>query len=295
VYVTNKIFDQNAKEYLNTTEIDAYDNQLLFEKYTYMVEADVLNTPKILDLTNSSAIQYNAALDNNSIVLAVPVKQLLKLDGIQDHSLFSRNVRLWTGKTRVNKELASTISDQTEHSRFFLYHNGVSITCSNFVFSPNENKIEISGYQVINGCQSIVSFYQNRTNLTDNILVLTKIIKVAPQSPLIQKITKNANNQNAISAKDLKSNDRVQLSLQRKFLEIFNNTVLYMIKRGENTIGYTDVIEIDFAAQLITSFYFDEPYKTHLKNNFYGEDYEKIFSRNTSCQRIFLAYRFINY
>lgn len=63
-----------------------------------------------------------------------------------------------------------------------------------------------------------------------------------------------------------------------------------MIKRGENTIGYTSIIEIDFAGQLITSFYFEEPYKTHLKNNFYGDDYENLFSRNMTCQKIYLPF-----
>jgi hypothetical protein len=290
VYVTNKVFDINATEYLDTTQMDAYDNNAIFGKYTYMVEADIANTPKTLNLSNSTAIINNSARDNSSIVLAIPVNQLLKLDGIQDHSLFSRNVRLWTGKTRVNKELANTIKDNSEHDRFFLYHNGVSITCSDFNFNPTDNKIEISGYQVINGCQSLVSFYQNKSNLSDSMLVLTKIIKVEPQSPLIQKITKNANNQNAISPKDLKSNDRVQISLQRNFFDIFNNKVLYMIKRGENTIGYNEIIDIDFAGQLIKSFYFDEPYKTHLKTSFYGDEYENIFSRNMSCQKIYLAF-----
>lgn len=290
VYVTNKVFDQNANEYLPTTSIDAYDNTSIFEKYTYMVEADVTNTPKIFQLTNATAIQYTDAEANPAIVLAIPVKQLLKLDGIQDHTLFSRNVRLWTGKTRVNKELAATIKDVKEHGRFFFYHNGISITCSSFDFKSSNNTIEISGYQVINGCQSLVSFYQNRNNITDDMLVLTKIIQLAPQSLLIQRITKNANNQNAISPKDLKSNDRVQISLQRNFLDTFNNKVLYMIKRGESTIGYDSVIDMDYAGQLIYSFYFDEPYKTHLKTSFYGDEYEGIFSRNMSCQKIYLAF-----
>jgi hypothetical protein len=290
VYVTNKIFDINATEYLETTNIDPYDNNIIFSKYTYMVEADIANTPKTLELSNNSAIIYNSASDNSSIVLAIPVNQLLKLDGIQDHSLFSRNVRLWTGKTRVNKELANTIKDNSEHDKFFLYHNGVSITCSDFDFKPTDNEIKISGYQVINGCQSLVSFYQNRVNLSDRMLVLAKIIKVEPQSTLIQKITKNANNQNAISPKDLKSNDRVQISLQRNFFEAFDNKVLYRIKRGESPIGYDDVIDIDYAGQLIKSFYFDEPYKTHLKTSFYGDEYENIFSRKMTCQKIYLTY-----
>ena len=290
VYVTNKVFDINAKEYLNTANIDAYDNDIIFGKYTYMVEADVANTPKTLSLSNSTAIINNPSSDNSTIVLAIPVDQLIKLDGIQDHTLFSRNVRLWTGKTRVNKELANTIKNTSEHDKFFLYHNGVSITCSSFDFKPTEKTIKISGYQVINGCQSLVSFYQSKEKLSNRMLVLTKIIKVQPQSPLIQKITKNANNQNAISPKDLKSNDRVQISLQRNFNEVFDNKVLYRIKRGESSIGYDDIIDTDYAGQLIKSFYFDEPYKTHLKSNFYGEEYENIFSRKMTCQKIYLTY-----
>ncbi len=290
VYVTNKIFDINAKEYLATTQIDAYDNNAIFERYTYMVEADVANTPKVLQLTNSTAIEYNTTTENPSVVLAIPVLELLKLDGIQDHTLFSRNVRLWTGKTRVNKELASTIKDVNEHGKFFLYHNGISIICSNFNFNKEDNTIELTSYQVINGCQSLVTFYQNRSEITNNMLVLAKIIKVEPQSTLIQRITKNANNQNAISPKDLKSNDRVQVSLQRNFKEVFSNRVLYMIKRGESSNNYSEIIDIDYAAQLIVAFYFEESHKTHLKTGFYGDEYETIFSRNMSCQKIYLAY-----
>lgn len=290
IYVTNKIFDTNAIEYLQTTEINAYNNNMIFNKYTYMAEAEVVNNPKILVLPNSTAIQYNTVTNNPSIVLAIPVNQLITLDGIQDHTLFSRNVRLWTGKTRVNKELIKTIQTETEHDKFFLYHNGISIICSDFNFESSKNKITISWYQVINGCQSLISFYQNRDILSVNMMVLAKIIKVAPQDPLIQEITKNANNQNAISPKDLKSNDRVQLSLQRKFSEIFRNKVFYMIKWGENTTGYDDVIDIDYTGQLITAFYFEEPYKTHLKTSFYGENYENLFSRNMSCQKIYLSF-----
>lgn len=138
VYVTNKVFDINAKEYLGTTDIDAYDNNLIFERYTYMVEADIVNTPKTLYLTNSTAIEYNSSAENNSIVLAIPVKQLLKLDGIQDHTLFSRNVRLWTGKTRVNKELANTINNQNEHNRFFSIIMGFQLLA--LISSSNQQK-----------------------------------------------------------------------------------------------------------------------------------------------------------
>jgi len=290
VFVTNKIFDQNAKEFLETADIESHDIDLIFSKYTYFVEADVVNSSKILDLSNSSTIEYNSVSETPVLILTIPVRELLKLDGIQDHTLFSRNVRLWSGKTRVNNALAETIKNIFEHNKFFLYHNGISIICSNFEYDLAKSQLKIEGYQVINGCQSIISFYQNREMLTDNIVVLTKIIKVDPHSDLIQDITKNANNQNSISLKDLKSNDRVQIGLQREFLEFFGGKVFYNIKKGEQISEYDEVINIDLAGQLITAFYREEPHKTHLKTNFYSDKYEELFSRKMNCKKIYLAF-----
>lgn len=90
--------------------------------------------------------------------------------------------------------------------------------------------------------------------------------------------------------KDLKSNDRVQIGLQNTFMEFYDDKVFYLIKRGEEASGNQAVISIDFAAQLIVGFYFEESYKTHLKTSFFSSDYEKIFSKNIDCHKIFLAY-----
>ena len=290
VYVTNKIFDQNANEYLETcSDMEYYDNNSLFEKYTYIVEVEVENTPKVLSVPNTTAIIYDNVEGTKSIVLSVQAKELLKLDGIQNHTLFSRNVRYWAGRTRVNKGIANTIKDTLEHQKFFLYHNGVTIICNNYRFDKDRKQIKLEGYQVINGCQSILSFYENRSNLTDDICILAKIIKTQPHSPIIQRITHNTNNQNAISLKDLKSNDRIQIGLQNKFKEFFDNKVLYKIKKGESENGFEEVIDIDFAAQLLQAFYFKEPYKTHLKTKMFSDEYETLFSRKTTCQKIYLA------
>jgi len=290
VYVTNKIFDQNAKEYLETCfNMEFYDNNSLFGKYTYIVEEEVENNPKVLSVPNTTAIVYDDVESIKSIVLPVQAKELLKLDGIQDRTLFSRNVRYWVGRTRVNKGIENTLKDNLEHLKFFLYHNGVTIICNTYRFDKEEKQIKLEGYQVINGCQSILSFYENRSYLTDNIYILVKIIKTQPHSPIIQKITHNTNNQNAISLKDLKSNDRIQIGLQKKFKEFFNDEVLYKIKKGESVDDYKEVIDIDFAAQLLLAFYFKQPYNTHLKTKIFSDEYEKLFSRKTTCQKIYLA------
>lgn len=285
VYVTNKLFDRNATDFLSTTEIEAYDNNKILQQYIYITEEEIKKSPITLSIQNETFINY----ENKSIVLSISANELIKLEGIQDQTLFSCNVRLWQGNSRVNKDLVKTIKDHKEHDNFFLYHNGISIICTNYTFE--DKKITLENYQVINGCQSLKSLYQNRDVLDDKIQILTKVIKIQEgDNNLANKITKNANNQNAIALKDLRSNDRIQKGLKKNFEEFYSDKVCYLIKRGEIAEKHQVSIPIDYAAQLITAFYFEESYKTHLKTNFFSNDYEKIFSRNMNCHKIYLAH-----
>ena len=285
IYVTNKIFDINAKEFLSTLDIESYDNNKILQYYTYSSAPEIKNHPITLFVSNENIINY----EDKAIVLAIPATELVKLEGIQDQSLFSRNVRLYTGNTRVNKDLVKTITDRKEHELFFLYHNGLSITCQNFEYK--DKNIVLSGYQVINGCQSLMTLFQNNDLITDKIQILCKIIKIDnPDSDFVKKITKNSNNQNAISIKDLRSNDRVQINLQMTFNKYYGESVFYNIKKGEVASGDQEYITIDFAGQLLKAFKFEESYKTHLKTSMFGEEYEKIFSKSINCHYIYLAY-----
>jgi hypothetical protein len=103
-----------------------------------------------------------------------------------------------------------------------------------------------------------------------------------------QDITYYTNNQNAISLKDLKSNDKIQQDLQEEFNKLFQRHILYKIKNGEDESNYRRVIENDFAAQLITSFYLKEPYTAHQKTQIFTDNYNKIFNRHINASYIFL-------
>ena len=285
VYVTNKKFDNNATEYLATTNFDAYEIVRISDQYVHFAKPCIKKEPITLAI-DSKNLLYDVNDINKCIVASISAKELMKLEGLQDQSLFSQNVRLWSGNTRVNKDLMETIKKREEHKMFFLYHNGISITCSQFDLNNSNTEITIKDYQVINGCQSLTSLYQNKHLLTDDIKILVKIIQVS-RDTVIQKITKNANNQNAISLKDLKSNDRVQIELQNTFKEYYGDRIFYTIKRGEDST--LPKITIDMVGQLIKAFYFGEPEKTHLKTKFYGEQYEKIFNKDMNCHKIYLA------
>lgn len=290
VFVTNKRFNTHAKEYIDITEnLESYDCSALFEKYTYFADDEIITPPIDLHIENQSKIDYNLPDGTTVRAYSIKAKELIKLQGIQDRTLFYKNVRYGVGKTRVNKAIRNTILDTSEHNNFFLYHNGITIVCGTLVEDISNNKITLSNYAVINGCQSMLTFYENRAQLSNNLYILVKIIKLNITSPLVAKITYYANNQNSISLKDLRSNDSLQKAIQREFNQLFSGAILYRRKKGESEEGYEKVIEKDFAAQLIEAVYLGNPHHTHLKQKLFGEDYVLIFSRKINAAKIRLS------
>ena len=290
VFVTNKNFNIHAKEYIKTTEnLETYDSHDLFDKFTYFADEENTFPRKELFVTNHTKINYPLPDGTEAKVYAINAKELIKLEGIQDRTLFYKNVRYSVGKTRVNKSIKSTIDNHDEHNNFFLYHNGITIVCEDFEEDLQNNKISLTGYAVINGCQSMLTFFENRDQLSNNLFILVKIIKLNLTSSRVKKITYFANNQNSISLKDLRSNDSVQKALQSEFQELFNGEVLYRRKRGESEEGYEKIIETDFAAQILEAVYLSKPHNAHLKQKLFGEEYTKIFSRKTNAEKIYLA------
>lgn len=290
VFVTNKAFNPHATEYIDVIEdLETYDCNDLFNKYTYFADAENTFPSKDLFVTNHSKIEYNLPDGTISRVYSIKAKELIKLEGIQDRTLFYKNVRYGVGKTRVNKSIKNTIDEANEHNNFFLYHNGITIVCEQLDEDLDHNKISLTGYAVINGCQSMLTFFENRDELSNNLFVLVKVIQLNLASSMVKKITYYANNQNSISLKDLRSNDSVQKTLQSEFGELFNNTILYKRKRGESEDGFNEIIEKDFAAQIIEAVYFGRPHNTHLKQKLFGEEYTRIFSRKVNAEKIYLA------
>src|SRR5207244_644257 len=99
--------------------------------------------------------------------------------------------------------------------------------------NASKEKIIISDYFVVNGCQSLTALYANQKELTDDLLVLTKFIRVDPTSPLAKQITEFSNNQNSVRARDFKANDKTQIRLQNEFRQHFRDVYEFEIKRGE--------------------------------------------------------------
>jgi len=219
VFVTNKSFNSHAKEYINVIEdLENYDCNDLFNKFTYFADEENTFPPKELSVTNHSKIEYNLPDGTISKVYSIKAKELIKLEGIQDRTLFYKNVRYGVGKTRVNKSIKNTIDKADEHNNFFLYHNGITIVCEQLDEDLEHNKISLAGYAVINGCQSMLTFFENKDKLSNNLFVLVKVIQLKLTSSMVKNI-----DQMIQYKKHCKQNSKNYLTMQ-----------FYTKEKGEN-------------------------------------------------------------
>lgn len=92
-----------------------------------------------------------------AVIAALPLKECIKIPGINDGSLFRKNVRQSLGNSnKVNKGIAKTLMNDAKD--FFFLHNGITAICS---------KVHIEG-----NSQSAVKARELRSN--DKAVLLMK-------------------------------------------------------------------------------------------------------------------------
>jgi len=291
VFVTNKSFDTNGEEYLAVAGdyYEAWDLNKLYSNYTYAGKDQPVTGKFSFLLDGTSVICHPMPEGVEVLIFTAKALDIVRLDGIQDQTLFDKNVRYGLGKTRINREIAKTIKREDDHDNFVVFNNGITLICENYGHSTNT--LEIENYAVVNGCQTVLTLYENKELLDDKVKVFVRIIKTGNNEVLGKRITFYNNNQNAISQRDLKSNDKLQEDIQAQCFQYFNSKILYKIKRGESEEGYDAVLQNDFVAQLIASFVLGEPYTAHQKTQIFTANYQRIFSRHINPPLIYLLWR----
>lgn len=236
---------------------------------------------------------FSIKSDDGSVKLvyaAVKARFLVNLPGIDDSRIFAQNVRLGLGNTRVNDDIIATLKDKKEHTDFLTFHNGLTIVAKTIDFNGNE--LRINDYSVCNGCQSLLAFYDNQKDLSENLEILVRFVKVGDDRRLPETIAYRTNNQNPISLRDLASNDSIQVHLQSEFNRLFGKKVYYSIKKGEQI--EVPVLSNELAGRLILSFFVREPWSTHQKYRIFGDLESKIFNYHITASHIRLAYLIFN-
>ncbi len=220
---------QNTKsEYADTDEFKEFEfevwgvNELVNRFYELQQESGridvdleiyhIWNIPTYLQYTVDSIKSVICTIDGSEIA------RIVNQHGLQ---LFEENVRTYLGtKKSINKNIFKTCSDASEAEYFWFFNNGITVTCDSFDIAYNANPaiIKISNIQIVNGCQTSMTLKEasNAGKLDFKTKVLLKVF-ATQNKQFVDKITQTTNSQNAISSRDLSSNDQIQRDLEDLF------------------------------------------------------------------------------
>jgi hypothetical protein len=282
IFVTNGALNADGQDFLDTQEnLTIFDKVKLNEHYIPLDRPGPINAPVVFDISDTDVFTHKIRSGVRMHIVPLKATELLKMAGISSQELFYSNVRQYLGpKTKVNTDIATSICDQKEHQFFPLFHNGITILCDDIsTLHPSSTSITLTGYAVVNGCQSLVSVFENKSSISPELRILTKIIKVRTDSKLASKITDHTNNQNGVRTRDLYSNTTTQIRLQIDIARKFDG-MSYRIKTGEHQEWEKDkTIENELAARMILAADLREPWSCHLKTRLFDEWHNRLFNR----------------
>ncbi len=231
-FLSNINQDANGLAYLRTaSDITLVGKDALINTYISDSRSVSDTTVGTFDIHGIPATEYIVDADSRAVIAPVKAKELVGLDGIGDQSLFAFNVRGPLGRTQVNKDIVKSIKDKSRHKFFPLFHNGITVIAKDVELT--NDLLKVGGYNVVNGCQNLTALFDNKDELTDDLRVLVKFIKMDPSSKLAEDITQISNNQNGVKPRDFKANNAIQIRLQNDFSAHYDGQYYYEIKRGE--------------------------------------------------------------
>lgn len=293
IFLSNLDLDANGEAFLaGTPGITFVGRSKLISSFISERREEPVHSPATFDVDGYSVAEYIVDANARAVIVPLRATELTALTGISNQSLFGRNVRGSLGNTKVNRDIVASIRDPSVHKLFPLFHNGITIICRKLEESPQ--KLLIDEYFVVNGCQSLTSLYENRGQLTDNLRVLTKIIRMDVESDLAEKVTRYSNNQNGVKARDFKSNHPLQIRLQNEFTADFPGRYCFEVKRGE-ILPPAQVVSNEEAGLTLMAFDLKEPWATHRKYQVFDEKYTEIFGRpEVTASRIVFCHVLMN-
>ena len=179
-------------------------------------------------------------------VLFVPTKEIGRVLNKYKNSILKYNPRnyLSLSKNKVNQKIKQSITHKDSND-FAVFNNGITILAKKFDISEStgivdKGQIILESPQIINGGQTAHTLSKIYDECSDpegtfkNKEVMLKVIVLRSSEPnldFIEEISNATNNQTRVEEGDRRSNEKVQIDLQR---EIYSSLgYFYERKKGE--------------------------------------------------------------
>lgn len=266
--------------------ITVVDESELARRYELALETDNPQINYTIDLSESKFMPVGIA-GTQVVIAALPLKECVKIPGIKDGSLFQKNVRQSLGSSNaVNKKIRQTILGD-KHKDFFFFHNGITAICNRLDLS--NNKLQLFGLSVVNGCQSlntILSCSETAKKLNETY-VLFRFYEI-PQRDRADLISINTNSQSAVKPRDLRSNDKRVLNLKRAFEQKFPQGY-FITKRGEIPPPEKNkkfVVDLSDLGKYLIAWHSQRPNISYGETKIFDKYFEILFKRDYKPENI---------
>lgn len=262
------------------------DNETLRFKYD---EALNRNRPYInheFKLENGKYMELTID-GTKAIIVALPLKDCIKIPGIKDGSLFRKNVRqsLGTGN-KINKGIARTIKNNA--GDFFFLHNGITAICSQM--SIHNGILSVKELNVVNGCQSLSTIfsYSELAKRADSAYIMFRFYEIS-DAEKADNISTSTNSQSAVKARDLRSNDKAVLAMKKAY-EQFYPDGYFVTKRGEkvDTVKYNTahIVNLTDLGKQLIAWHSQRPNLSYGETKIFDKYFDQLFRREYSPENV---------
>lgn len=191
-------------------------------------------------------------------------------------AVFEQNVRAFLGEDNpVNAKMREALSNENLHDRFAINNNGITIVSPDV--RVQNDRISVSDYQIVNGCQTSHTLFRNRDKIGSEVWIPVKVIEADAQD-VVAQIVESTNSQTNVEETQFLS---IRPFAQR--VEAYFNTFdlseddkdrrLYFERRTNQYAGEdlskARIFDIPKLARCVAAMYFDMPhiaymYPTHV-------------------------------
>lgn len=222
-----------------------------------------------------------------AVIVALPLKDCVKIPGVKDGSLFRKNVRQSLGTSnKVNKGIAQTI--KKDSGDFFFLHNGITAICSQM--SIHDGILSVKELNVVNGCQSLSTIYSisEYAKKAENAYIMFRFYEIS-DTDRADKISTSTNSQSAVKARDLRSNDKAVLAMKKAY-ELCYTDGYFVTKRGEkvDTVKYNTahIVNLTDLGKQMIAWHSQRPTISYSETKIFDKYFDQLFHREYSPENV---------
>lgn len=235
------------------------------------------------DANTPSLIRYHSN-DLLGVVCSVPAQEVARLvNSNPGGSIFDLNIRRFLGERgAVNQDILSTCTSTAESYEFWFLNNGITIICDHVetVTDPDNPHLQLKNLQIVNGCQTAttLAMAQQAGALAPDVRVLVRVYQTSSEE-LVSRIVLTTNNQNKVTGRDLRANDRVQIDMEHGFQLLGYHYERKSRQYDSAGISADRIIANELAAQWYLAVVLRNPADARgRKYKIWGEHYNSIFA-----------------